>query len=135
MDLLSNGRYILGLGSMPRARNEDHHDISAEAPLSRMCEYVELVRMLWGSDLNNPVSYQGRFYRVSGYRALEPPPRPHIPIFIGASRPRMIRETGEWADGALLNWNSTIPWLKERALHEYTGCGGMQAGLCRGQAR
>lgn len=114
--LLSGGRYILGLGSMPRVWNEDHHGISGDAMLSRMREYVELVRILWEATPDAPVNYEGRFYRVSGYRVHEPPPNPRIPIFIGASRLRMVRETGRWADGILFNLNYTIPWLREQGI-------------------
>ena len=115
LDYLSDGRFILGLGSMPARWNEEHHGISGEAMLSRMREYVELVRILWEATPDAPVDYAGRFYSVSGYRVHEPPPRPSIPIYIGASRRRMIRETGMWADGILFNWNFTIPWFKETA--------------------
>ena len=113
---LSDGRFVFGLGSMPRRWNEDHHGIPGEAPLARMREFVELVRILWAATPDTPVHYEGRFYRVSGYRAQEPPPQPRLPIFIGASRPKMIQGTGEWADGILVNWNYTIPWLKEHGL-------------------
>ena len=113
---LSGGRYIFGLGSMPRAWNEGFHGIPGEAPVSRMREYVELVQLLWAATPDTPVEYDGRFYRVSGYRVHEPPPHPHLPIYIGASRGRMVRETGEWADGILFNWNYTPAWLKSTAL-------------------
>jgi len=120
MDLLSDGRFIFGLGSMPRVWNENHHGISGEAMLSRMREYVELVRILWEATPDAPVNYEGRFYRVSGYRVHEPPPHPSIPIFIGASRLRMVRETGRRADGILFNLNYTIPWLKEQGIPALT---------------
>ena len=116
LDLLSGGRYILGLGSMPRVWNENHHGISGEAMLSRMREYVELVRILWEATPDTSVNYEGKLYSVSGYRVHEPPPHPHIPIYIGASRLRMVRETGRWADGILFNLNYTIPWLKEKGI-------------------
>ena len=118
--LLSGGRYILGLGSMPRVWNENHHGISGESMLSRMREYMELVRILWEATPDVPVNYEGRFYRVSGYRVHEPPPYPRIPVFIGASRLRMVRETGRRADGILFNLNYTIPWLKEQGIPALT---------------
>ncbi|MCZ6892349.1 MAG: LLM class flavin-dependent oxidoreductase [Chloroflexi bacterium] len=116
LDTFSNGRLVLGLGSMPQRWNEDFHGIPWEAPLQRMREYVELVRRLWEATPETPVDYQGRFYRVSGFRVHDPPPRAHLPILIGASRPAMMRMTGKWADGVLIIWNHTIPWLKEVAL-------------------
>ena len=116
LDIFSNGRLILGLGSMPQRWNEDFHGIPWEAPLQRMREYIELLSLLWEATPEAPVDYEGRFYRVSGFRVHEPPPRPHLPIFIGASRPAMMRMTGKWADGVLIIWNHTIPWLKDVAL-------------------
>ena len=116
IDRLSEGRFVLGLGSMPRVWNENYHGIPGQAPLSRMREYVELIRKLWDATPDTPVDHEGRFYRVSGFRPPDPPPRPRLPIFIGATRRKMIVETGAWADGILLNWDYTIPWLKEHGL-------------------
>ena len=116
LDQLSNGRYTFGLGSMPRVWSEEHHGIPADAPLSRMREYVELVRMVWSSGPDSPVNFEGRFYRVSGYRFPEPPPARDLPILLGVSRPRTIRAAGEWTDGAIYNWNYAVPWLQERGL-------------------
>lgn len=125
--LLSEGRYILGLGSMPRKWSEDFHGISAEAPLSRLREYVELVRILWKASPNIPVNFSGRFYSVSDYHVPQEPVAQDIPIFIGATRHRMIREAGRWADGLLLNWNVTPPWLREQVISSLAE-GAEQAG-------
>ncbi len=116
VDLLSGGRYSLGLGSMPPSFNENLHGIPYKAPLKRMSEYMELVRLLWEAQRGTSVDYEGEFYRVSGYRAVEPPPDHHIPILIGATRQRMIRMTGERADGVILNVIHSIPWLRDVAL-------------------
>lgn len=116
LDLLSNGRYALGMGSMPPHFNEQFHDIPYKAPIERMSEYIELVRMLWEASPSTPINYEGKFYRVNGFRMTEPAPRAHLPILIGATRPRMIRMSGEKADGVILNVVHSIPWLREVAL-------------------
>ena len=116
LDLLSSGRYTLGMGSMPPHFNEQFHDIPYKNPLKRMTEYIELVRLLWEATPSTPVDYEGQFYRVKGFRMTEPPPHPHLPILIGATRPRMIRMSGEKADGVILNVMHSIPWLREVAL-------------------
>ena len=116
LDLLSNGRYTLGMGSMPPHFNEQFHGIPYKDPLKRMTEYIELVRLLWEATPSTPVDYEGQFYQVKGYRVTEPPPHPLLPILIGASRPRMIRMSGEKADGVILNVMHSIPWLRETAL-------------------
>ncbi len=115
VDLISKGRLVLGLGSMPGVWNRDFHGIDPQRPASRMREYVELLRLLWASDQNTPVDYEGEFYQVRGYRMFEPPPRPHLPIMIGASRPGMLRTAGEIADGVLFNWNFTLDFLRDVA--------------------
>ena len=112
VDLLSGGRYTLGLGSMPPHFNEDHHGIPYKAPMKRMAEYAELVRLLWEAAPGTPVSYEGSFYSVSGYRAVDAPPDHHIPILIGATRPRMTRMAGELADGVIFNSVHSVPWLQ-----------------------
>ena len=116
VDLLSGGRYSLGLGSMPPSFNENLHGIPYKAPLKRMSEYMELVRLLWEAQRGTSVDYEGSFYRVSGYRSVEKPPGHHIPLLIGATRPRMIRMSAEKADGAILNVIHSIPWLRDVAL-------------------
>lgn len=116
LDVLSNGRYLLGMGSMPPHFNEQFHDIPYKAPIQRMREYIELIRLLWEATPSTPVEYEGDFYRVKNYRVAEPPPRPKLPILVGATRPRMIRMSGESADGVILNVIHSIPWLQEVAI-------------------
>ena len=116
LDMLSHGRFMLGLGSMPASWNRDYHAIPPEKPVARMREYVETLRLLWKSDPDTPVNYEGRFYQIYDYRVLEPPDRPHLPILLGATRPNMLRTAGEIADGVLFNWNFTLDFVRNEAL-------------------
>ena len=134
LDLLSDGRFILGLGSMPRRWNEEFHGIPGRAALSRMREFVSLVRILWSASPAEPVSYLGRFYRVSGYRVALPPPQRPLSVFIGAARLRTIRETGAWAEGILFNGSYTIPWIEKRALPTLSE-GAVEAGRSPGDLK
>ena len=40
---ISGGRFVLGLGTMPKARNENWHNIDASHLVGRMREYVEVI--------------------------------------------------------------------------------------------
>lgn len=116
VDVISGGRFVLGIGSMPPNFNEDYHGIPYKKPLERMREYIELTRILWKATPSSPVNYEGQFYQVKGFRPLEPPPRPDLPILIGATRERMTQLTGEVADGVIFNSIQSVPWLEKVAV-------------------
>jgi 5,10-methylenetetrahydromethanopterin reductase len=73
-------------------------------PLTAMREHVEAIRALFTME---EVSYEGQFVHLDRIRldvAYGPTaPRP-IPIYIGATGPRMLELSGELADGPLLNY-------------------------------
>lgn len=112
VDALSDGRYTMGLGSMPAIFNENHHGIPSTTPLKRMTEYMQLIRLLWEAAPGERVDYEGSFYRVSDFRWSAPPPDHRIPILIGATRPKTIQMAGEQADGVIFNSLHTVPWLQ-----------------------
>ncbi|MCZ6788900.1 MAG: LLM class flavin-dependent oxidoreductase [Chloroflexi bacterium] len=112
LDTLSNGRYTMGLGSMPANYNENHHGIPYESPLQRMAEYMELIRLFWEAAPGTHVDYNGSFYRVSHYRASAPLLGRRIPILVAATRPRAIRWVGERADGIIFNSMHSVSWLQ-----------------------
>ena len=112
LDSLSKGRYTMGLGSMPAVYNESHHGIPYEAPLRRMAEYIELIRLFWEAAPGSHIDYDGNFYRVSHYQASAPLLDRHIPILVAATRPRAIRWVGERADGIIFNSMHSVSWLQ-----------------------
>src|ERR1700730_12603755 len=56
---LSVGRFVLGLGTGPKAWNENWHGLSYSNPVARMREYIECVRLMWTSNPQHPVEYDG----------------------------------------------------------------------------
>ena len=103
LDDLAPNRVICGIGAWwdPLAQNVG---ISRRKPLTAMRETVEVMRRLLR--LEN-VTYDGEFHRVNGieldvvHGRREPR---HVPIYIGATGPKMMALTGEIADGAVLNY-------------------------------
>jgi 5,10-methylenetetrahydromethanopterin reductase len=101
---LAPGRLILGLGtySDPLAEIQG---ITRRRPLRQMREYIDVVRALFARDA--AVTYESDLIRVRaakleiGYGIQAPPI--DVPIYIGATLPRMMRVVGEVADGVLLN--------------------------------
>jgi len=101
---LSNDRFMLGLGvSGPQVVEGLHGDEFAK-PLSRLKEYVTIVRQgLRGERFQ----YEGKRYtlpRPGGEgKALKPSirPRPDLPIYLATLGPNSLVYTGEAADGWL----------------------------------
>lgn len=100
---LAAGRFVLGLGPMPREWNERWHGITWQRPVGRMREYVAAVRALWGAAPDQPVTVTGDHFRIEGYTRLGGPLGAAVPIHLGATGPAMAGLAGEVADGVHFN--------------------------------
>jgi alkanesulfonate monooxygenase SsuD/methylene tetrahydromethanopterin reductase-like flavin-dependent oxidoreductase (luciferase family) len=99
IDLLSGGRFELGLGAgsfwdaivaMGGPRRSPGEAVAA------LEEAVALLRLLWSDQRS--VRFTGHHYRVAGVRPGPAPAHP-IGIWVGAYGPRMLRLVGRLADG------------------------------------
>ncbi|MFQ5793452.1 MAG: LLM class flavin-dependent oxidoreductase [Candidatus Bipolaricaulia bacterium] len=86
--------------------------INRERPLTRMREYVEIVRALLDGQR---LRYDGTGYRIDGVQLDFKPARPRIPIYLAAMRPRMIELGGQIADGLLLSAGASAPYVRAAA--------------------
>lgn len=101
LDVLSNGRVILGAGAGWDQGEFDAYG-SWDSPavrVDRTREGLALITRLWTED---QVNFTGRFYKAAN-AVLEPKPiqKPHPPIWIGSYglAPRMIRVASDLAQG------------------------------------
>ncbi|TMC47305.1 MAG: TIGR03621 family F420-dependent LLM class oxidoreductase [Chloroflexi bacterium] len=92
LDLLSSGRLEFGIGAGWSRRDYQQLGIPYDPPkvrVDRMEEAVTLMKRLWTED---KVTHEGPHYRVREATVLpRPTQRPHPPLMIGASGPRMLR--------------------------------------------
>ena len=113
---LSDGRFRLSLGAMPRPWSEGVHGIDYARPVERMRDYVGAMRAAFASRPGRPISYSGPFYTIDGYeRPNEPRPFPDG-IYLAVTRPGMTRLAGEIADGIVLNVIVSHGWIEGVAL-------------------
>jgi 5,10-methylenetetrahydromethanopterin reductase len=110
---LSDGRFILGLGTAPKAWNEDWHGLTYHRPVDRMREYIECVRLMWTSSPQHRIDYDGKFYKIRDYRRLNAAPPYRIPIYLAAVLPGMMRLAGSHADGVIANVLNTPRYFQE----------------------
>jgi 5,10-methylenetetrahydromethanopterin reductase len=116
LDDLAPGRVVLGIGAWwdPLASKVG---ISRVRPLKQMREMVESIRALLNDET---VSYAGEFVQLDGveldYVHQERRPK-DVPIYIGATGPRMMELTGEIGDGVVLNY-LVSPDYNRRAMEQ-----------------
>jgi probable F420-dependent oxidoreductase len=102
LDRLSGGRVVAGMGQGWMRQEFE----SANVPMGRrgagFTEFVEALRAVWGPD---PVSYDGRFYRIeSSNIGPKPVQAGGPPIVVGAASPNGIRRAGELGLGLNPVW-------------------------------
>jgi probable F420-dependent oxidoreductase len=119
LQLLSKGRFRLGLGSQIKPHIEKRYGATWSPPAARMREIVLAVKAILGSwQDGTPLHFEGEFTR----HTLMPPtfvpgPNPYgvPPVLLGALGPVMTRTAAEVADGLLV-----MPFHSHRHFRERT---------------
>ncbi|HKA48356.1 MAG TPA: LLM class flavin-dependent oxidoreductase [Candidatus Dormibacteraeota bacterium] len=109
---IAEGRFALGLGTMPAAWSRDHYGIDPGRSVSRLREYVACLRGALSATPGRPFFFDGEFFKVREYSRTWPPPC-QVAIHLAATRPRMARLAGEVAEGVLYNVIHTRAWLHD----------------------
>jgi F420-dependent oxidoreductase-like protein len=109
LDLLSGGRFLLGLGTSGPQVVEGWHGQPWGKPLGKTREYVGIVRAALGREL---VEHRGEHYRIpwdgpgatglgKPLKLMLRPLRAEIPIYLAALGPKNVALAAEIADGWL----------------------------------
>jgi probable F420-dependent oxidoreductase len=104
LDELSDGRFVLGLGSGVRRLVEDWHGQPFDRPVERLDQTVAAVRaIVAGAAAGAPIEAGGDLAStlIRGWQRPFPVRRPRIPIYLAAVGPRMCELAGRTADGWL----------------------------------
>ena len=99
VDLLSDGRFILGLGAGWSEREHAAYGVPyppLKERFDRLDEAVQVMRKMWGP---GPVSFSGRYYQLDEAEVL-PKPAPGHPdvLFGGAGEKRTLRLVAEYGN-------------------------------------
>jgi probable F420-dependent oxidoreductase len=116
VDLVSNGRFIFGVGAgWNREEMEDHGtDFSTRWKLLR--EKVEAIKAIWTQEESE---YHGEMVNFGPMWCWpKPVQKPHPPILLGGSGPKILERVVRYADGWMPNRGKAIeriPELQEMA--------------------
>ncbi|HEX6657867.1 MAG TPA: TIGR03621 family F420-dependent LLM class oxidoreductase [Ilumatobacter sp.] len=97
IDLLSEGRFTLGIGAGWSEKDyaiAGIHQDNALTRIGRVREAVQIMKGLWG---DGPFSFAGEHYRVAEVDAV-PKPASRIPMMIGGGGPKILAVAAEHAD-------------------------------------
>ena len=107
LDVLSGGRFRLGLGVSGPQVSEGWHGVRFARPLARTREYVEIVRAALARE--GPLEYRGEEFQLplegselgKPLKLLAKPVQERIPVYLGAIGPKAVEQAARIADGWL----------------------------------
>jgi alkanesulfonate monooxygenase SsuD/methylene tetrahydromethanopterin reductase-like flavin-dependent oxidoreductase (luciferase family) len=114
LDLLSGGRFELGLGAgafWDAIEAMGGPNRSRGGAIAALSEAIDIIRAVWDATERGGVRVDGEHYRVWGAKR-GPEPAHDISIWLGAYKPRMLRLIGEKADG----WLPSYAYMEDRGL-------------------
>lgn len=128
LDLISNGRVVLGLGSSAQSQIEGSFGSAYGKPLAHMGEIVGMIRAIVARGHTGELTeLAGDYHRLdlSHFRLLHKPVRSDIPIVLPAVFQKACAQAAEIADGLLGHplWNDA--WIEREVAAQ------IKAGLDR----
>lgn len=103
LDVVSEGRLVLGLGAGWQRNEYDAHGIpypSNAERLDQLGEGIAVLKAMWTEEVPR---WRGRYFAIDGaYNKPRPVQRPHPPIMVGGSGERLLPITAAEADIANL---------------------------------
>src|SRR6202795_2855577 len=115
---LSEGRFILGLGTQVKGHIERRYSTKWEAPVPRLREYLMSIRAIFKcwSEGGAKLSFQGKFYNFSLMTPFFTPARhnySNVPIHIAGVNEHILRLAGELCDGLHAHPFNSPKYLRE----------------------
>src|SRR5512134_1203704 len=113
IDLLSGGRFELGLGAggfWDAIEAYGGPRRTPSASLAALAEAIEVIRKVWSGERN--LRFEGQHYRLRGAHSGLLPAHP-IEIWLGVTGPRALKLTGQVADGWIPSYRGNLNKLAE----------------------
>ncbi|WP_214405334.1 LLM class F420-dependent oxidoreductase [Pseudonocardia lacus] len=120
LQVLSEGRFLLGLGSQIKPHIERRFSMPWSSPAKRMREYVSALRAIWAAwNDGEKLDFRGDFYQHTLMTPFfTPAPSPWGPpkVYLAAVGELMTRTAGEVCDGLQPHAFTTARYLEEVTL-------------------
>ena len=117
---LSDGRFMLGLGSQIKVHIAKRFGMTWDKPGPRMREYIQAIHAAWQTfQTNARLNFRGDYYTLAFSNPMfQPAPidHPDIPVYLAAVGPYMCRVAGELCNGVHVHAFHTMQYLQEVTL-------------------
>ncbi len=122
VDLLTGGRFRLGIGLGWNAVEYEALGENFTNRGRRSEEQVEVLRRLW---TEQTVTFNGRDHTITGAGLAPMPVQRPIPVWFGAATERALERAGRLADGwfPLMEISSGLDWAREKVHNAATAAG------------
>lgn len=101
LDELSGGRLVLGIGPGNVHINRDFQGLATERPITKMREYVEIVRQMVRTPMGGAVRYEGQIHQMR-WEPRVAPIRTNMPVWMAAISPKMVKAAATVSDGVAM---------------------------------
>lgn len=102
LDLVSNGRFELGIGGGWNLEEMSQHGTDPATRFRRLRETVEAMKELWSKDI---AEYHGQLIDFApSFQNPKPVQKPHPPIHLGGSFPGVIKRVVNYGNGWMPIW-------------------------------
>jgi probable F420-dependent oxidoreductase len=114
---LSQGRFVLGLGTQVKAHIERRYSMAWSSPAARMREYVTALHAIWDAwNDETHLEFRGQFYRhdlMTPFFQPEPNPYGSPKVMLAGVGPMLTEVAGAVADGFICHAFTTEKYLRE----------------------
>lgn len=112
LDILSGGKFVLGVGLGYREREFGGFGISRRERVSRFEEALSVIQSLW---TGGRVAFRGRHLSVNGVTTgTLPVQKPRCPIWIAAHGDRAVQRAARLGDSLIMNPHASLETLERQ---------------------
>ena len=106
LDVITNGRFIFGIGLGYREEEDNAFGLSAGERVPKLRAHLDVIKKLW---TGVPVDYESSYCRLKGATmALRPVQQPHPPVWVAANNDRAVERAAEIGDTWVINPHATL---------------------------
>jgi len=109
LDVLTDGRFELGLGTGYRYEDYEQSGITLQSPGTRVSRFEEAVQVIKGLLADDAFTYEGNYYTIHNLNGLPKPlQKPHPPLLLGGGSKRILSFAAREANIVGINPRTTV---------------------------